>query len=134
VAVIETAKGTMEVEFYADDAPQTVTNFVKNAQLEFYNNETFHRVEPGLIIQAGSRFVQGAIPIEQNSRELVKGAVVMVKPEGANTSDASQFFICLDKLEAEGQTVFGKVTKGLDMLDKIALGDKIMKITIRAKG
>lgn len=135
VAVIETAKGTMEVEFYPDDAPQTVANFVKNAQLEYYNNESFHRVEPGLLIQAGSHMVSGTMPIEQNNRELGRGALVMVKIPGAAESDASQFFICLDKVEVDEQpTIFGKVTKGIEVLNQIAQGDKILKIAIRAKG
>ena len=135
IAVIETAKGTMEVEFYPDDAPQTVTNFVKNAQLEYYNNETFHRVEPGLLIQAGSHMVSGTMPIEQNNRELGRGALVMVRIQGAAESDTSEFFICLDKIEVdEPPTIFGKVTKGIEVLNKIVQGDKILKIAIRTKG
>ena len=56
VAVIETAKGEIEVEFFADDAPKTVENFLKNARLEYYNRGEFHRVEPGQLIQAGGAF------------------------------------------------------------------------------
>ena len=56
MAVIETDKGTIEVEFFADVAPKTVENFLKNARLEYYNHTTFHRVESGKLIQAGSRF------------------------------------------------------------------------------
>ncbi len=135
IAVIETAKGTMEVEFYPDDAPQTVTNFVKNAQREYYNNETFHRVEPGLLIQAGSHLVSGTMPIEQNTRDLGRGALVMVKIPGVAESDTAEFFICLDKIEVdEPPTIFGRVTKGIEVLNKIVQGDQILKIAIRTKG
>lgn len=135
VAVIETAKGTIEVEFFADDAPKTVENFLKNARLEYYNHATFHRVEPGQLIQAGSRFPsEDTIEIEASERAPVRGILAMAKAEGATVADAAQFFICLDTLILDSDyTLFGQVTKGLDVIDNIAVGDQIMTIKVHEK-
>lgn len=134
IAVIETAKGKMEVEFYPDDASQTVKNFIKNARLEYYNGRSFHTDNPGQIIQAYSPLANGTIPLEINNRRHVKGAIAM-SGDGTAESHASAFYICLTELETDGQyAVFGKVVKGLDVLDEIKPGDKIAKISIREKG
>lgn len=133
IAVIETAKGTIEMEFYASEAPETAKNFIKNIRLKYYNNERFHRVEPTQLIQAGSRMVMNeTIPLEDNNLKLVRGSVVMA---GDGTeSHVAEFYICLDTLEtAEQHTVFAKVTSGLDVIDKIEKDDKILKVTIREK-
>jgi cyclophilin family peptidyl-prolyl cis-trans isomerase len=136
IAVIETAKGEIEVEFFADAAPKTVENFIKNARLGYYNNELFHRVESGTLIQAGSRFVRDTtIPIETSDHQPIRGVLAMAKEEGATVAHAAEFFICLDTLELDGEyTLFGKVTKGLEVMDKIEKDDKISKIVIREKG
>ena len=134
IAVIETAKGTIEIEFFADAAPKATGNFIKNTRLGYYNNEPFHRVEPGLLIQAGSPLVTDTIPIETSDLRPVRGVAAMAKEEGAIVADAVEFFICLDTLELDGAyAMFGKVAKGLDVIDKIKQGDKILKITIRKK-
>ena len=136
MAVIETAKGAIEVEFFADVAPKTVENFLKNARLEYYNKATFHRVEPGQLIQAGSRFpTEDTIAIETSDREPVRGILAMAKAEGATVADATQFFICLDTLILDSDyTLFGQVTKGLDVIDSITVGDQIMTVKVREKG
>ena len=134
VAVIETEKGTIEIDFFADEAPNTVKNFIKNARLGYYKNQPFYRVESDTLIQAGSHMVNETMPIETSTRKPVRGVIVMVKEEGATVSDASEFFICLDTLELDGYTLFGKVTQGLDVIDSIKKGDRITQITIREKG
>ncbi|MCZ6679124.1 MAG: peptidylprolyl isomerase [Candidatus Poribacteria bacterium] len=135
VAVIETVKGMIEVEFFADDAPQTVENFIKNARLGYYKNEPFHRVEPQTLIQAGSHMLRDTIPIETSDHKPVRGILVMAKETGATVADASEFFICLDTLELDSEfTMFGKVTKGFDVIDSIKQGDKILTVTLREKG
>ena len=136
IAVIETDKGTIEVEFFADVAPKTVENFLKNARLEYYNHATFHRVEPGKLIQTGSRFpIEDTIAIEASDHKPVRGILAMAKEEGATVADATQFFICLDTLVLDSDyTLFGQVMKGLDVIDSIAVGDQIMSITVREKG
>jgi cyclophilin family peptidyl-prolyl cis-trans isomerase len=134
IAVIETAKGMMEVEFYPDDASQTVKNFIKNARLGYYNGRSFHTDNPGETIQAGSPLVADTIPLEKNDQRHVKGAIAMAG-DGAAESHASEFYICLIELEPVGQyAVFGKVVKGLDVLNELKPGDKITKISIREKG
>ena len=136
MAVIETDKGTIEVEFFADVAPKTVENFLKNARLEYYNHTTFHRVESGKLIQAGSRFpIEDTIAIETSDHKPVRGILAMAKEEGATVADATQFFICLDTLILDSDyTLFGQVMKGLDVIDSIAVGDQIMTIKVREKG
>ena len=136
IAVIETDKGAIEVEFFADVAPKTVENFLKNARLEYYNHATFHRVEPGKLIQTGSRFpIEDTIAIEASDHKPVRGILAMAKEEGATVADATQFFICLDTLVLDSDyTLFGQVMKGLDVIDSIAVGDQIMSITVREKG
>ena len=135
MAVIETAKGAIEVEFFADDAPNTVENFLKNARLEYYNHTTFHRVEPGQLIQAGSRFpTEDTIAIETSDRKPVRGILAMAKAEWAPVADATQFFICLDTIILDSDyTLFGQVTNGLDVIDSIAVGDQIMTVKVREK-
>jgi peptidyl-prolyl cis-trans isomerase B (cyclophilin B) len=133
IAVIETAQGMMEVEFYPDDASLTVKNFIKNARLGFYNGRSFHTDNPGETIQAGSPLVADTIPLEKNDQLHVKGAIAMAG-DGVAESHASEFYICLTELEPVGQyAVFGKVVKGLDVLDELKPGDKITKINIREK-
>lgn len=133
IAVIETAKGNIEFEFYAADAPNTSKHFIKNASKGFYRNEPFHRVEE-LVIQAGSSFSNETLPIEKSDKPLVRGVVLMAKEEGATVSDGDEFFICKDAVLLGGDyTTLGKVISGLDVLDKIVQDDKIVNITIRER-
>ncbi len=132
IAVIETAKGNIEFEFYADDAPQASKNFIKNASMGYYRSEKFHRVEE-LLIQAGSSLTDESLPIEKSDRPLEKGSVVMVTEEGSNVADGDEFLICKDPIVNEGWTVLGKVTKGLEVLDNIVANEKIENITIRER-
>ncbi len=132
IAVIETAKGNIEFEFYADDSPQASRNFIKIASMGYYRNEKFHRVEP-LLIQGGSSFTDESFPIENSDLPLEKGSIVMVTEEGSSVADGDEFLICKDAIVNEGWTVLGKVTKGLDVLDSIVKNDKIENITIRER-
>ena len=133
IAVIETAKGNIEFEFYATDAPKTSKTFIQNASRGYYKNEHFHSVEE-LFIQAGSTFANGTLPIEKSEHPLEKGVVLMAKEPGANVSDADEFFICKDAIALdEDYTILGKVIKGLEVLDTIERHDKIVNITIRER-
>ncbi len=134
LAVIETEKGNIEIEFLATEAPETSRNFIKNAKVHYYKREKFHRVEP-LLIQAGSRFVtEENIPIENGAQQMSRGVVAMAKEEGATVADASEFFICRDTIIVNSDyTVFGKVTSGMDVVDTIVIDDAIINITIRDK-
>jgi cyclophilin family peptidyl-prolyl cis-trans isomerase len=129
-ATIVTNKGTMKAELYADTAPISVNNFVFLANDHFYDGVIFHRVVAGFVVQGGDptgtgtggpgyKFADEPIPA---SRNYEKGTLAMAN-SGPNTN-GSQFFICLDNLTAKGAlpkqyNLFGKVTDGLDTLDKI---------------
>ena len=134
VAVIETAKGTIEFEFLATEAPETSKNFIKNAQVMYYKGEKFNRAEE-LLIQAGSKLAAGdTLPIENGAKEMSRGVVAMAKEEGASVSYASEFFICRDSTILESEyTIFGNVTSGMDVVDNIVVDDVITNITIRNK-
>ncbi len=134
VAVIETAKGTIEFEFLATEAPETSKNFIKNAQVMYYKGEKFNRAEE-LLIQAGSKLAAGeTLPIENGAKEMSRGVVAMAKEEGASVSFASEFFICRDSTILDSDyTIFGNVISGMDVVDNIAVDDVITNITIRNK-
>ena len=134
VAVIETAKGTIEFEFLATEAPETSKNFIKNAQVMYYKGEKFNRAEE-LLIQAGSKLAAGeTLPIENGAKEMSRGVVAMAKEEGTSVSYASEFFICRDSTILDSDyTIFGNVTSGMDVVDAIAVDDVITNITIRNK-
>lgn len=133
VAVLETAKGNIEFEFYATDAPKASKNFIYNASHGYYRNEKFHNVDP-LFIQAGSSFVNDKLPIEKSDHPLEKGTVLMITEEGSNMADGDEFMISKDTIALdEDWTILGKVTKGLDVLDSIEKDDKLVNITIRER-
>lgn len=146
-AEIITDKGTMKVEFYEQDAPKTVKNFVELAEKGFYDGLSFHRVIPDFVIQGGC----------PNSREGAKGTpgtggpgykidcelnggnqfhdrgVLSMAHAGRNTG-GSQFFICHSRKNTahldRNHTCFGKVVEGLDIIDQIKAGDRIQKIVV----
>jgi cyclophilin family peptidyl-prolyl cis-trans isomerase len=140
VATIMTDKGNIVAELY-QDTPEGVNNFVTLAQNGFYDGLTFHRVEPGFVIQGGDPAGDGkggpgyTIPAEINHPHN-KGALAwartgdQVNPE--RNSSGSQFYVTLDKTPFldGGYSVFGQVIEGMDVAEKIAVGDKIQKIEI----
>ncbi len=139
-ADIQTEKGTMKVEFFEDDAPGTVANFVKLASSGYYDGLTFHRVIPNFVIQGGCPRGDGTggpgytIKCEtQGNNQYHDRGVLSMAHAGRNTG-GSQFFICHNRTNTQHldrqHTVFGKVVEGLDVIDVICQGDKIVKITI----
>ena len=133
VAVIETDFGRIVFEFLPDKAPGHVENFKKLARSGFYNGTTFHRVIPGFMIQGGDpnskdddRSNDGTggpgytINAEFNSVSHVRGIVSMARASDPNSA-GSQFFIVVAKSSfLDGKyTVFGRVTEGMDVADKI---------------
>jgi len=138
-AVIKTNKGMIEFELYADKAPKTVSNFVYLAEKGFYDGLTFHRVEPGFVIQGGDPTGTGSGgPGYQFSDEPVQGdykaGTVAMANSGPNTN-GSQFFICLEDQPTlpKQYNLFGQVISGMDVVKKIAVGDKMEKVTIENK-
>jgi cyclophilin family peptidyl-prolyl cis-trans isomerase len=136
-AKIETDKGIIEIELYSTGAPKAAANFVELANKGFYDGVVFHRIVPGFVIQGGDG-QYGKIDQLDRSRvgtggpgykfadepfpgDYVRGAVAMANA-GPNTN-GSQFFICLEDLSGrlpKNYTLFGQVTKGMDVVDAIA--------------
>ncbi|AKM82520.1 TPA: peptidylprolyl isomerase [Candidatus Berkelbacteria bacterium] len=138
-AVITTNKGVIEFELFADKSPKTVSNFVYLANSKFYDGLTFHRVEPGFVIQGGDPNGNGTGgPGYKFEDETVQGDYELGSVAMANSgpdTNGSQFFICLDNLPSlpKQYSLFGKVTSGIDVVKQIAVGDKIEKIEIKDK-
>ncbi len=138
-AVLETEKGTIKFELYEKEAPVTTKNFIDLTQKGFYNGLTFHRVEPGFVIQGGDPTGNGTggsgktIPLEiAPSLTHRKGAVGMARSQDPNSA-SSQFYICLEdaKFLDKNYAVFGQVIEGQEVASKIRKGDKILKATIQ---
>jgi peptidyl-prolyl cis-trans isomerase B (cyclophilin B) len=139
-AIIKTEKGDMTVEFYDQDAPNTVANFLKLAKEGFYDNVTFHRVIPDFVVQGGDPTGTGAGgPGYQIKCELTGGnqyhdrGVLSMAHAGRDTG-GSQFFICHSRQNTQhldrNHTCFGKVVENVDVVDDIRQGDKILGIDI----
>jgi len=139
VGIIETQYGKIYIELFTKDAPETVKNFEQLANSGFYNGLTFHRVEPGFVVQGGDPTGTGGggpgynIKEELNPRKHYKGAVGMAT-QGTNTNTGgSQFYITLNDVhDLDGRyTVFGQVLYGMDAVEKIQIGDKMDKVTVK---
>ena len=139
-AEIITEKGTMKVEFYEKDAPNTVKNFIDLAEKGYYDGLNFHRVIPNFVIQGGCPSGTGAggpgytIDCElQGENQYHDRGVLSMAHAGRNTG-GSQFFICHGRQNTQHldrqHTCFGKVIEGLEVIDEIRAGDKIEKIKI----
>ncbi|QQG41103.1 MAG: peptidylprolyl isomerase [Candidatus Levyibacteriota bacterium] len=135
-AVIKTTKGDITMSFYTSDSPNTVFNFIKKASSGFYNNLLFHRVEDW-VVQGGDPKGDGTgggnMPVEFNDKPFVEGSVgVASKGDGKVQNDAQFFIAKQDASWLNGKyTNFGIVTKGMDVVKKMEIGDKILGITIQ---
>lgn len=135
-AIMETDKGTINIEFFDGDAPNTVANFVKLSKDGFYDGLNFHRVIPDFVIQGGCPNGTGTggpgykIKCEINPNKHEAGSLSMA--HAGRDTGGSQFFVChspqphLDGLH----TVFGK-TNDMDVVNAIKAGDKIVSVTIQ---
>ncbi len=140
IAVIVTDRGVIKFEFFEKDAPNTVENFIKLTEKGFYNGLTFHRVEPGFVIQGGDPNGNGTggpgytIKAEFNKRPHLDGTVAMARAAHPDSA-GSQFYICLAPQPfLDGKyTVFGQVIEGLDVVHKIQVGDVMKKVYIEYK-
>ncbi len=141
VGYIELAKGgTIKLEFYPDVAPNTVANFEKLANSGFYNGLTFHRVEPGFVVQGGDPNGDGTggpgyqIKAEFNERKHLEGTLAMARSQNPNSA-GSQFYICLAPAPFlnGNYTVFGQVTEGMELVQQIRRGDKMTSVKVAAE-
>jgi peptidyl-prolyl cis-trans isomerase B (cyclophilin B) len=128
---LHTNHGTIDVELFAEDAPTTVGNFLKLASQGFYDGVIFHRVIPDFMIQGGDPTGTGTggpgyqFEDEINDHRVVRGALAMANA-GPNTN-GSQFFIVTTQSAPwlDGKhTVFGRVTRGMEIVDAISTLDR----------
>ncbi|MEJ7900971.1 MAG: peptidylprolyl isomerase [Thermomicrobiales bacterium] len=126
-ATLETTKGKIEVEFFPDEAPKTVNNFVFLAREGFYDGTPFHRIVKGFVVQGGDPTGTGSggpgyrFDDEPISRDYEMGILAMANA-GPNTN-GSQFFIVLEDLRGKlpkNYTIFGRVTAGQDVVRALA--------------
>jgi cyclophilin family peptidyl-prolyl cis-trans isomerase len=132
--LIETTKGNIELELFESDAPKTVANFAGLAEQGYFNGIIFHRISKGFVIQGGDstgtgrggksiygkEFEDELNPSTPSYKEGYKRGTVAMANRGPNTN-TSQFFIVLrDVPMPKNYTIFGKVTKGMDVVDSIA--------------
>ena len=146
-AEIHTSKGIMTVEFYEEDAPVTVDNFVSLAKKGFYDGLAFHRVIPDFVIQGGCPFSKDMsdprvgtggpgykIKCELKGNNQYHDRGVLSMAHAGRDTGGSQFFICHGRTNTSHldrqHTCFGKVTEGVDVVDAIRKGDVIEKIVI----
>ena len=137
----------MKIEFYDQDAPNTVKNFIKLAKEGYYDGLAFHRVIPNFVIQGGCPHTrEGAsgmpgtggpgykIDCEtKGGNQRHDRGVLSMAHAGRNTG-GSQFFVCHSRdntAHLDGvHTCFGRVVEGLDIIDQVKAGDKIEKVII----
>ncbi|MCP4313208.1 MAG: peptidylprolyl isomerase [Bacteroidetes bacterium] len=139
-AEINTEKGVMKVEFYDKDAPGTVDNFIKLVKDGFYDGLTFHRVIPDFVIQGGCPDGTGAggpgynIKCELDGDNQYHDRGVLSMAHAGRDTGGSQFFVCHSRTNTahldRNHTCFGKVYEGLEVIDDILQGDKIIKVTV----
>jgi peptidyl-prolyl cis-trans isomerase B (cyclophilin B) len=136
-AIMETNRGTITLELFDKDAPNTVKNFVDLAQKGFYDGLSFHRVISDFMVQGGCPQGTGTggpgykIKCEINSNKHLAGTLSMA--HAGQDTGGSQFFICHSpQRHLDGvHTTFGK-TEDMDVVNAIRKGDKINKLTIEA--
>lgn len=134
-AIMETNKGTINLDLFEQDAPATVANFVKLSKDGFYDGLSFHRVIPNFMVQGGCPLGTGTggpgykIKCEINDNKHQAGSLSMA--HAGKDTGGSQFFLCHEaQPHLDGiHTVFGK-TEDMDVVNAIKKGDKIESVKI----
>lgn len=161
LAVIKTSQGTITVQLFGTEAPVHVGNFVELARKGFYDGTKFHRYVPGFVVQGGDPEtksatreqvaasgakgdggsygrggpgyqIQGEFDPAKNPHKHERGALGMARSASPDSA-GSQFYFALQPLAQldGGYTVFGTITDGLDVMDKLRAGDEIESVTIK---
>jgi peptidyl-prolyl cis-trans isomerase B (cyclophilin B) len=133
-AIIHTDKGPLKVEFYSEDAPNTVANFVKLAKEGFYDGLNFHRVIPDFVVQGGCPHGTGVggpgyeIDCELDGDNQFHDRGVLSMAHAGRNTGGSQFFIVHSRTNTahldRNHTCFGKVVEGIDTIDDLRQGDR----------
>ena len=146
-ALMKTEVGDMSIEFYHEDAPNTVSNFIKLAESGYYNGLRFHRVIPDFVVQGGCpnsknpgdpRAGTGgpgySIDCELKGENQYHDRGVLSMAHAGRNTGGSQFFICHSRNNTahldRNHTCFGQVVDGLEIIDKIKPGCLIQEIQI----
>ena len=127
----------IRLEFYPEDAPKTVENFVTLTKKGFYDNLTFHRVVPDFVVQGGCPKGDGTggpghtVKAEFNKQKHVRGSVAMARSQHPDSA-GSQFYITYGATpHLDGSyTVFGHVVSGMEHVDRIKQGDRMKTVAI----
>jgi cyclophilin family peptidyl-prolyl cis-trans isomerase len=141
--------GEFRIELYLADAPRHVANFVKLASRGFYDGQRFHRVVPKFVVQIGdpkSRTLPldhpdmgtggpgYTIAAEFNRRQFVRGVVGMARGPDPNSAGSQIFVMLGDDRSLDGEyTAFGRVVRGMDVVDRIRVGDRVTSVRIVTK-
>jgi peptidyl-prolyl cis-trans isomerase B (cyclophilin B) len=143
-AIIETKFGNIVIDFF-DEVINTVKNFVSLAESGFYNGLTFHRCIPDFVVQGGCPQGTGtggpgySIPCETDKNtkpkhKHLRGALSMAHA-GKDTGGSQFFLVRAPQPHLDGKhTVFGEITEGLEIIDKLRNGDKMNRVIISEKG
>ena len=131
------SKGVIRIEFYPEDAPKTVENFVTLATKGFYNGLKFHRVVADFVVQGGDPKGDGTggpgytIKAEFNKQKHVRGSVAMARSQHPDSAGC-QFYITYGATpHLDGSyTVFGRVVSGMEHVDRIKQGDRMTTVAI----
>ncbi len=128
--IIKTNMGTMTIEFFTSDAPMTVNNFINLARDGYYNDIIFHRVISGFMIQGGDPSGTGhgdmgkypgyKFEDELNNQQPYEKGILAMANAGPNTNGSQFFIMHVDYPLPYQYTIFGKVTDGMEVIDKIA--------------
>jgi peptidyl-prolyl cis-trans isomerase B (cyclophilin B) len=138
--------GEIRLEFFPADAPRTVENFLKLAREGFYDGTTFHRVEPGFVVQGGDPLSRKHpvghpsigtggpgynVKAEFNKQRHVRGVLAMARAQDPDSA-GSQFYITLAPAHfLDGKyTVFGRVVSGMEVVDTIKPGDRMKSVKV----
>lgn len=144
VVKLVTNKGDITVETFDKQAPITAGNFLLLVKAGYYDGVVFHRIVPGFVVQGGDPTGTGqggpgwAIPLEVKVGLVHDRGILSMARTNDPNSAGSQFFICLDQAATQqldmGYAVFGKVLTGMDVVDKLVVGDKMIKVTLEQAG
>jgi cyclophilin family peptidyl-prolyl cis-trans isomerase len=136
-AILKTVHGNIVFKFYPNKAPNTVTRISELISKGFYDGLIFHRVVPNFVIQGGDPTATGTggsgqrLKAEFNDIQHIKGTVAMARAQDKDSAD-SQFYIALTNLPHldRNYTVFGQVIEGLEILEKVQQGDKMLSLSL----
>ncbi|HEY3225966.1 MAG TPA: HEAT repeat domain-containing protein [Planctomycetota bacterium] len=136
--ILETTKGTIEIECFAREAPIHVANFVGLVERGYYDGLKWHRVVPNFVIQGGDPLGNGwgdpgwSLRAEVNDIPYARGTLGMPRSSGFDTGGCQIFITHLPTPHLDGlYTVFGRVVRGLETVDSIEVGDRILRATLK---